>query len=115
MALVFVGLGGVLGVLIRYSMALLLPYGALGNIFFINVLGSVCIGFLYKSNGSVVWPMLVIGFCGGFTTFSTFALDTMKLFMDAKWGALTVYMIGMNVGCFGACWLGIKLRSLLVN
>ena len=115
MTLVFVGFGGVLGVLTRYAITSILPFGSLGSFFFINVLGSALIGYLYKSHGVMIWPMLAIGFCGGFTTFSTFALDNIKLVMDAKWVGMVAYIIGTNLCCVGACWLGIKLRSLLIG
>jgi CrcB protein len=115
MTLIYVGFGGLMGVLARYALTSLLPVGALGSIFFVNVLGSAVIGYLYKSQGVMHWPMLAIGFCGGFTTFSAFALNSVTLIMNAKWVGMVAYITGTNLCCIGACWLGIKLRSFLIG
>ena len=78
-------------------------------------MGSVLIGVLYKDASVLLWPLLVIGFCGAFTTFSTYSLDNVKFLMNGQWGRMIVYVLATNVCCIGGCWLGLKFRSLLIG
>lgn len=77
-----------------------------------NVLGSLLIGFLsghlLSRDSPFLSPLLITGFLGAFTTFSTFTLDTQKLHADG----LTSFAIA-NVAVtllltLGAVWLGLK-------
>lgn len=89
-AYVAVGLGSGLGSVLRYGVSLLsqavlggyFPWGTL----IVNVLGAYIIGWLAATisrfpQGSLArcQPLLVAGFCGGFTTFSLFSLETLHL------------------------------------
>ncbi|MCZ8546402.1 fluoride efflux transporter CrcB [Mesorhizobium qingshengii] len=93
------------------------PWGTL----FVNVLGSFVIGFyatLTGPDGRVLagtrWRQFVMtGICGGFTTFSTFSLETFRLFQGGHWP-----MAGLNVGVsivtwLVAVWLGHMVASRL--
>lgn len=83
--LLWVGLGGALGAMLRYGISLLpvrgsFPYPTLGT----NLLGALLIGGLvgYASARGLTGGaslFLKTGFCGGFTTFSTFSLETLEL------------------------------------
>ena len=77
-----------------------------------NLLGSFLIGCLFgyvatRSEGQPAWlhPMAVTGFLGAFTTFSSFALDTHKLFSSTPLLAI-VNILASVVGCLIAVWLG---------
>jgi CrcB protein len=49
--------------------------------------------------------LLMTGFCGGFSTFSTFSLDTVRLYAEHGWGAAALN-VGLNVvGCVGLAWI----------
>lgn len=80
-----------------------------------NLLGSFLVGCIFgyiasRSNEHPAWlhPMAVTGFLGAFTTFSTFALDTQKLFTSSP--ALAILNIAVSViGSLAAVWLGFKL------
>ncbi|MBT1703827.1 fluoride efflux transporter CrcB [Chryseosolibacter indicus] len=87
-SILIVGAGGFLGTIARYVSVVfidskiksLLPYGTL----LVNILGSFVLGFviglLLKTEGQQSWRLfLTTGFCGGFTTFSTFAYENTNL------------------------------------
>ena len=73
-----------------------------------NAVGSFIIGYTFKLD--TLWPFLAIGFCGAFTTYSTYSLDSLKFILNGQWGALTAYIIGTNVLCIFSCWLGFNVR-----
>jgi CrcB protein len=85
------------------------PWGTL----FVNVLGSLVIGVL-----AAVIPaesrwlsdnardFLMIGICGGFTTFSSFSLQTLNLARNGEWGAAAGYTLGSVVLCLAAVAIG---------
>ncbi len=125
MNLFFIFIGGGLGAISRFALSSgvqtlaeqtrlhRIPLGILTC----NLLGSFLIGALFgyiasRSNGHPAWlhPFAVTGFLGAFTTFSTFALDTQKLFSSAP--MLAIINIAVSVlGCLAAVWLGFKLAS----
>ncbi len=118
MTYLWVGAGGVIGTICRFwiSSALagwvgeLFPWGTL----LINVTGSFAIGFfatLTDPQGTLlVRPEMraffMIGFCGGYTTFSSFSLQTMRLVQDGQWLNAGLNVVASNVGCLFAVWLG---------
>ena len=125
MNLLYIFIGGGLGALTRYSLSSGIqslaeqtrlhrfPIGILAC----NLLGCFLIGLLFgwiaSRNGEhPTWlhPLAVTGFLGAFTTFSTFALDTQKLFENSP--ALAIANIAASViGSLAAVWLGYKCLS----
>ena len=104
-ALPLVALGGALGASLRYLAVLLwpAPWGVLG----INVLGSLLIGLLAVRLPPAAAPFLITGVLGGFTTFSAFSLDTLRLIEGGRLGAAALY-VGGSVGLsLLACGLGL--------
>ena len=99
-----VGLGGFVGSVLRYLVTLL-PYGAgfpvktLG----INVLGAFVLGLIcalatrHVDASPQLVLMLKVGVCGGFTTFSTFALETSDLLQSGAWPAALAYVVASVV------------------
>jgi len=86
-----------------------IPYGTLT----VNIVGSFLIGFIiaYIESRSTEFPfwrqLLIIGFLGGFTTFSSFSYDTLSLFRNNEIMAAFLNMAG-NLGlCLGASFLGL--------
>ena len=84
-----------------------------------NLLGSFLIGCLFGYIGARgndhpgsgwLHPLAVTGFLGAFTTFSTFALDTQKLFSSSP--ALAILNIATSVlGCLAAVWIGFRITQ----
>jgi CrcB protein len=81
--------------------------------FIINVAGSFLIGILGQLgvDTTMLSPearlFLTTGFCGGFTTFSTFSYETMQLLEDNRYGTATAYIAGSVLVSLAACMLGI--------
>ena len=87
------------------------PYGTL----VINVVGSFIVGFfmIWATERVLLDPrwrlLIVIGFCGAFTTFSSFAFETMAYFEQGQWLLMTTNFIANNLLCLGAALAGMSL------
>ena len=117
--LLLIGLGGFFGSILRYAMHQwslnwfdTFPSGTL----IVNLLGSLFIGLIVGMSVKPDQPMyavLVIGFCGGFTTFSAFAMDGIRLIKNDMWMAFFSYasvsLIGGLLAVILGLWLGNKL------
>lgn len=85
------------------------PFGTLAvNVAACFILGLV-VGFsdhrqLLSADSKIFWA---IGFCGGFSTFSTFSLETAQLFQQGMTGSGLMYILGSVVLCWAAVVLGI--------
>lgn len=86
----------------------------------INVTGSLLLGFLQRFGlestalSPEVRTMLAIGFCGGYTTFSTFSFETVRLVEDGDWRRAVLY-VGLSVVLsVGAALLGIVAAKELI-
>ena len=114
LALLWVGLGGFLGSIARYSLTSLVSSSSNSDFplatFIINVLGSFVIGLVYGLSsrsiiGGDVRLFLATGICGGFTTFSAFSAETFVLIRDGHvllalaYASLSVILgVGATVG-----------------
>ena len=93
------------------------PFGTLA----VNVTGSFFIGILAGMSlpegrwmlGPAARQFLMIGVCGGYTTFSSFSLQTLSLAQDGEWLRAAANSILSFVLCLMATWLGHFLISLL--
>lgn len=120
-----VAFGAAAGGVLRYWVALWfgsrvssgLPWGTL----FINVTGSAFIGFFSTLSGPdgrlFVAPqvrlLVMTGICGGYTTFSTFSLETLRLMQDRQYGAAAMNAVGSVLLCLLGVWLGHTLATTL--
>jgi CrcB protein len=111
--LILVAAGGAAGSVLRYlvSMGALrafgpgFPWGTLA----VNVAGSVVIGALavvLTGPRAGLSPLLVAGFLGGFTTFSTFSLDALRLWQGGQAGLAGAYVAGSVALALGGVALG---------
>lgn len=123
--LTYVALGGLLGTLARYGLQGWVQ-DRLGNDLFpsgtlvVNIVGSLLLGFLVRlATGSTLFSPelragLTIGFCGAFTTMSTFGYEGMTLLGDGQHWLAALYIGGSVVGCLAAVYAGSSLASRLL-
>jgi CrcB protein len=118
-----ISLGAVVGANLRYWMtrgaAYLLgpvfPYGT----FLINVLGSFVVGFfvVWTTERALVDPrwrlLVVVGFCGGFTTFSSYAYETMAFLERGQWLLMAANFFSNNLVACSAALAGMALARVL--
>ena len=86
------------------------PWGTL----LVNVVGSFIIGFFATISGpdgrllvaSDIRQFVMVGFCGGYTTFSSFSLQTLTLMQDGEWSYVGLNIVASVVLCLLAVWLG---------
>jgi CrcB protein len=109
--LLILALGGALGTLARYGLNGLIserfatfPLGTM----IVNITGCFAIGLLSPLTLRSEWRLfLMIGVCGGYTTFSSFGLQTLNLARDGEWLFVLANVIGSNVLGLLAVYLGI--------
>jgi len=120
---VLVAIGAMVGANLRYVLSRLaakllgpvFPYGTL----IINLTGSFLVGWfiIWTTERVLVDPrwrlVIVIGFCGGFTTFSSYAFETMAYFEQGQWGLMAVNIVSNNVLCLLAVVAGMALARVL--
>ncbi len=117
MKLLAVFIGGGLGSICRFLLASLndttstsIPYGTLlANFVSSFILGALVAWFSQKSDASPTAVLLLTtGFCGGFSTFSTFSLELFQLTKNGFPGLAFIYLIiSIGVGIL-AIWLGFR-------
>lgn len=117
--LVAIGLGGAAGSLLRYGLSTWVhgwagrgfPYGTLA----VNVLGCLAMGVLFVvlterlAESAVLRAGLLVGLFGGFTTFSSFSIETFHLMDDGAYAKALANALANVVLCVGATWLGVVL------
>jgi fluoride exporter len=116
---ILVSIGAAIGGALRYgisnyiqkNISIIFPYGTLA----VNVVGSFILGIImfYLNEKELIGNefrlFLAVGFCGGFTTFSTFSYETLAMFRDSEIG-LALYNVLLNVVL---CLVGIYLAYLI--
>ncbi len=118
-----ISIGAILGanarwIISRYAARILgptFPYGTL----FINVTGSFIVGFfmIWATERVLLDPrwrlLIVVGFCGAFTTFSSYAFETMAYFEQGQWLLMFTNFASNNLLCLGAALAGMALARAL--
>ena len=125
LAYLWVAIGGALGSMARYGVGGLVsskfgetfPWGTL----VINITGSFVIGFLgamtvpegkmSPQSRVVAMQLLMTGVCGGYTTFSSFSLQTLNLLRDREWLYAGGNVLLSVLLCMIAVWIGYLLGS----
>ncbi|HNL05817.1 MAG TPA: fluoride efflux transporter CrcB [Chitinophagales bacterium] len=119
--IIYIFIGSGLGGLTRFGLgkwinALYSSIFPLGT-FTVNILACIVLGFIVglADNKQIFSPQLrlfwVVGFCGGFSTFSTFSNETLLLLQDGKYLTSILYIFGSIVCCLMVTYFGIYLSS----
>ncbi len=112
-----ISVAAILGANLRYVLSRvaakefgpIFPYGTL----IINALGSFIVGLF------VIWTterwrlLVVVGFCGSFTTFSSYAFESMSYFEQGQWGLMAANILSNNLLCLGAALAGMAAARAL--
>ena len=122
-----VALGGAIGSCLRYAVSLgysgtqsMYPLHTLS----VNIIGSFAIGLLYAYISSYSVPtamkmFLFVGLLGGFTTFSSFSLETVSMLRNGYIGAAALYSLGSLIlgiaAAFGGIFIGDKIIAWIEN
>lgn len=121
--LLWVGVGGALGAITRYLLGLWIaecfgtafPWGTM----VVNVTGSLLIGLILtvltdKVVADPAWRLLlVVGFLGGYTTFSSYTFEAMTLVSTGEWTLSLAYVLGSSVAGLLAVVLGATVAQLV--
>ncbi len=118
-----VSIGAVVGanaryILSRYAAKVLGPAFPFGTLF-INVLGSFIVGWfmIWTTERVLIDPrwrlLIVVGFCGGFTTFSSYAFESMAYFEQGQWALMATNILTNNVLSLVAALAGMAAARVL--
>ena len=118
-----ISVAAILGANLRYVLSRvaarefgpIFPYGTL----IINALGSFIVGLfvIWTTERVLVDPrwrlLVVVGFCGSFTTFSSYAFESMSYFEQGQWGLMAANILSNNLLCLGAALAGMAAARAL--
>jgi fluoride exporter len=122
-AYAWISLGAIAGANLRYFLSKAItrfsdaafPYGTL----VINLTGSLVLGFFLvwtteRVLANPLWRWLVaVGFCGSYTTFSSYAFETMAYFEQGNWGLLAANIAANNLLCLAAVLAGMVIARAI--
>lgn len=114
--LLWIAAGGALGSVLRALAGWALADRAPLATLIVNLAGSLLIGWLMArlagwepAVAARAQAFLVVGFCGGFTTFSAFSWQTLEQMQLGRWGVAAANVLLSVVLCLAAVWLGFRL------
>ena len=118
-----ISIAAILGANLRYVLSRfaakefgpIFPYGTL----IINVLGSFIVGLfvIWTTERVLVDPrwrlLVVVGFCGSFTTFSSYAFETVSFLEQGQWGLMLANIFSNNLLCLGGALAGMAVARAI--
>ena len=115
-SLLWIAIGGAAGSVVRAIVGMMMPSRFPWATLLVNAVGSLLIGWLMTRMGGMEpvaearWrALLVVGFCGGFTTFSTFSWQTLEQMQRGEWTVAITNVLLSVLLCLLAVWLGCRL------
>ena len=103
--------GGIQTWLDRTQSGWTFPWGTM----LVNITGCLMIGLLapllFERARPEYRDMVLIGFLGAYTTWSSFGYETIRFLNDGQFKAATVYVLSTNLFCLAAVWLGYRLMT----
>jgi len=123
--LMAIALGSALGGVLRYLagaavhlwLARTFPWGTLG----VNVLGSTMIGLAWVllaargEQGELLRAFVIVGMLGGFTTFSSFSLETLLLAEQHGYARAGAYVMASMLLCLTGAWVGVSIGRQIIH
>ncbi|PIB37534.1 hypothetical protein BFP72_12015 [Reichenbachiella sp. 5M10] len=117
----FVGLGGFMGSICRFLIVYVvtrwIPGFTSSGTLAVNLLGCFALGMLVHFStklGQDYFLFLTAGFCGGFTTFSTFGIENLNLLLNQNYSTALLYMGGSLLFGILAAWMGWHFGRLFI-
>ena len=118
-----ISLAAIVGANLRYLLSrfaarefgAVFPYGTLA----INIVGSFIVGFfiIWTTERALVDPrwrlLVVVGFCGSFTTFSSYAFETVSYLEQGQWALMLTNILSNNLLCLVAVLAGVALARAM--
>jgi len=118
-----ISIAAIVGANLRYvlSRVAALEFGSVFPVgtLIINIVGSFIVGLfvIWTTERVLVDPrwrlLVVVGFCGSFTTFSSYAYETMSFFEHGQWGLMLANILGNNLLCLAGALGGMALARAL--
>jgi CrcB protein len=111
-----VGIGSAIGGILRWELSYRLNDSFPWGTFLVNCLGSFFAGLIaalviHKFPNETMRLFMLIGFCGGFTTFSSFSVEALNLMREGLVAYALLYVIGSLLTCIGLAWVGYTLAD----
>lgn len=121
MLYICIAIAGALGAISRWALSALIGKSKSGfdaGTFVVNVIGSFVLGLVigaYSLFSDLLAQAILIGFCGGLTTFSTFALSAVTALESGKFGVFGKEIVLNTVLCIFLVWLGMTTGGALCH
>jgi len=111
LAAVLVGVGGAFGAASRHAVGISIE--GRESVVVVNTLGSLVFGLVLAAPvGSLATQLVAVGFCGAFTTFSSFAVETVSTAEAGEFGVATGFAVANLVAAVGAVLVGLAVGGI---
>ena len=112
--ILLVGTGGALGSIARYLITCIFTHLAICSelaTLSINILGSFIIGLLIPASSNTLYLLAAVGFCGGFTTFSTFSAQALQMLQNGQRISSIIYILASVLISIAFVFMGFYLSE----
>ena len=116
--ILIVGTGGALGSIARYLITCLFTHLAICSelaTLSVNIIGSFIIGLLIPASSNTLYLLAAIGFCGGFTTFSTFSAQALQMLQNGQRLSSIIYILASVIVSMAFVFLGFYLSEKYIK